>query len=101
MSADNDADTLDLLQTKSFLIVGLANSPLYLSTDRGTTTIGDGALKGFLLLHPDAFSMDVYTEVDACLRRSADIYSSEYDGLVETYKPEITKRVNALAWDQV
>lgn len=100
MSADNDADTLDLLQTKSFLIVGLANSPLYLSTDRGTTTIGDGALKGFLLLHPDAFSMDVYTEVDACLRRSADIYSSEYDGLVETYKPEITKRVNALAWDQ-
>ena len=44
--------------------------------------------------------MDVYTEVDACLRRSADIYSSEYDGLVETYKPEITKRVNALAWDQ-
>ena len=100
LSADNDADTLDLLETKSFLIVGLANSPLYLSTDRGTTTIGDGALKGFLLLHPDAFSMDVYTEVDACLRRSADIYSSEYDGLVETYKPEITKRVNALAWDQ-
>ena len=100
MSADNDADTLDLLETKSFLIVGLANSPLYLSTDRGTTTIGDGALKGFLLLHPDAFSMDVYTEVDACLRRSADIYSSEYDGLVETYKPEITKRINALAWDQ-
>ena len=38
--------------------------------------------------------------MDACLRRSADIYSSEYDGLVETYKPEITKRVNALAWDQ-
>lgn len=100
LSADNDADTLDLLETKSFLIVGLANSPLYLSTDRGTTTIGDGALKGFLLLHPDAFSMDVYTEVDACLRRSADIYSSEYDGLVETYKPEITKRINALAWDQ-
>lgn len=100
LSSDNDPDTLDMLDTQSFLIVGLANSPLYISTDRGTTTIGDGALKGFLFLDPDAFDLEVYTEVDVCLRRSAAIYSDEYDTLIETYKPQITKRVNELAWDQ-
>ena len=100
LSPDNDPDTLDMLDTQSFLIVGLANSPLYISMDRGTTTIGDGALKGFLFLDPDAFDLDVYTEVDVCLRRSAAIYSDEYDTLIETYKPQITKRVNELAWDQ-
>ena len=100
LSPDNNPDTLDMLDTQSFLIVGLANSPLYISTDRGTTTIGDGALKGFLFLDPDAFDLDVYTEVDVCLRRSAAIYSDEYDTLIETYKPQITKRVNELAWDQ-
>lgn len=100
LSPDNDPDTLDMLDTQSFLIVGLANSPLYISTDRGTTTIGDGALKGFLFLDPDAFDLEVYTEVDVCLRRSEAIYSDEYDTLIETYKPQITKRINELAWDQ-
>lgn len=100
LSSDNATDTLDMLNTRSFLIVGLANTPLYISTDRGTTTIGDGALKGFLFLHPDAFDLEVYTEVDVCLRRSAAIYSHEYESIMETYKPEITKRVYELAWDQ-
>ena len=100
LSSDNATDTLDMLNTRSFLIVGLANTPLYISTDRGTTTIGDGALKGLLFLHPDAFDLEVYTEVDVCLRRSAAIYSHEYESIMETYKPEITKRVYELAWDQ-
>ncbi|MBU5452464.1 ABC transporter permease [Pseudoflavonifractor sp. MSJ-30] len=100
LSSDNATDTLDMLNTRSFLIVGLANTPLYISTDRGTTTIGDGALKGLLFLHPDAFDLEVYTEVDVCMRRSAAIYSHEYESIMETYKPEITKRVYELAWDQ-
>ena len=100
LSPENSQDTLDYLNTDTFLIVGLVDSPLYISTDRGTTTIGDGSLRGYFYLHPDAFQMDAYTEIDVTLRKTADIYSDAYDALMEQYKPEITRRVNELAWDR-
>lgn len=100
LSPDNKQDTLDFLETDSFLIVGLADSPLYISTDRGTTTIGDGALKGFFYLHPDAFSQEVYTEVDVKLRKASNIYSQDYEDAVDEYKPQITELVSKLAWDR-
>lgn len=100
LSPENSQDTLDYLNADTFLIVGLVDSPLYISTDRGTTTIGDGSLRGYFYLHPDAFQMDAYTEIDVTLRKTADIYSDAYDALMEQYKPEITRRVNELAWDR-
>ena len=102
LSPENDDDTLDFLEEHSFLITGLANSPLYLSTDRGTTTIGDGSLKGFLYLSPNAFSQDqdVYTEVDVTLRAKADIYSQDYEDLMDTYKPQVTQVLTQVAQDR-
>lgn len=102
LSPENDDDTLDFLEEHSFLITGLANSPLYLSTDRGTTTIGDGSLKGFLYLSPNAFSQDqdVYTEVDVTLRTRADIYSQDYEELMDTYKPQMTQVLTQVAQDR-
>ena len=100
LSPENSQDTLDYLNADTFLIVGLVDSPLYISTDRGTTTIGEGSLRGYFYLHPDAFQMDAYTEIDVTLRKTADIYSDAYDALMEQYKPEITRRVNELAWDR-
>lgn len=102
LAPENDDDTLDFLEEHSFLITGLANSPLYLSTDRGTTTIGDGSLKGFLYLSPNAFSQDqdVYTEVDVTLRTRADIYSQDYEELMDTYKPQMTQVLSQVAQDR-
>ena len=100
LSSENSKNTLDSLNTDTFLIVGLVDSPLYISTDRGTTTIGDGSLRGYFYLHPDAFDLDAYTEIDVTLRASAEIYSDAYDDLMERYKPELTRRVNELAWDR-
>ena len=45
LSPENSQDTLDFLEETSFLITGLGDSPLYIGADRGTTTMGDGALK--------------------------------------------------------
>ncbi len=102
LSPENNDDTLDFLEEHSFLITGLANSPLYLSTDRGTTTIGDGSLKGFLYLSPNAFSQDqdVYTEVDVTLRTRANIYSQDYEELMDTYKPQMTQVLSQVAQDR-
>ena len=39
VAAENAEDSADKLKTKTYTIVGLAESPLYLGLDRGTTTL--------------------------------------------------------------
>jgi len=78
-----------LLQKTEFRIVGLCDSPMFLSTERGTTTIGSGQLDGFLLVPEDAFIDAIFTEVDLTLEEDKPIYSDEYDQLVSTVKKEI------------
>ena len=50
VSAGNDEDTLELLVHDSYTIVGIADTPLYLDYDRGTSSIGSGSISGFLLI---------------------------------------------------
>lgn len=74
-----------------YTIVGLVNSPLYLSDDRGTTRIGSGSLEGFLYLPADCFITDACTGIDLTLKESAAIYSAAYDRLIETYGETVTE----------
>lgn len=88
-----DSDAADgssgLLQKTEFKIVGLCDSPLFISTERGTTTIGSGQLDGFLLVPEDAFIDAIFTEVDLTLEDEKPIYSDEYDQLVRKVRKEI------------
>lgn len=74
-----------------FRIVGLAESPLYLGNDRGSTGIGNGELEGFIYLPADNFTVEAYTEIGLVLEENAQIYSDEYDELIEKHKTEITE----------
>jgi putative ABC transport system permease protein len=42
----NDSDTLSMFAGRSFKVVGLVNSPLYINFTRGTTTLGSGSVQG-------------------------------------------------------
>mgnify|MGYP000284827332 CR=1 FL=1 len=53
----------DAFTQTAFTIVGLAETPLYLGAERGTTSLGGGTLNGFVLLQPEAFAMDYFTEI--------------------------------------
>ena len=77
VSADNDADTRDLLANEKYTIVGLVNSPLFLSSDRGSASGGTGERGGYLYLPADNFTS------------MAHIGSQQYDG-VQTYQLECT-----------
>lgn len=74
-----------------YTIVGLAESPLYLGNNRGTTGIGNGALEGFIYLPAESFTVEAYTEIGLVLEENARIYSDDYDELIEKYKAEITE----------
>ena len=57
-----DGDYADALRTEAFTIVGTADSPLYVGTDRGTSSLGTGKVSAFVLLPLSAFSMETYTD---------------------------------------
>ncbi len=92
------SEPCDSIEVSELLIVGLVDSPLYLtSTDRGTTGIGNGSLHSFLYIPDEAFVTDVYTEVCLTLDHGHSIYSDEYDDLIASRKEEISSLLKTLA----
>lgn len=80
-----DADLTDTLDIVEFTIVGSGSSPLYFALDRGSSTIGNGSVSGFAVVHPSAFCLDVYTEIFATVDGAEEVlaFSDEYDELVD------------------
>ena len=63
-----DETELDsILACNTFRIVGCGHLPYYMDLSRGTGTIGNGKLQGFVLVKPEAFALDYYTEIYICL----------------------------------
>ena len=75
----------DSLERTSFKIVGCGNSPLYFALDRGSSNIGNGSVSGFMVVLPEAFVLDVYTEIYAMVEGAEEAlsFTEEYDELVE------------------
>ena len=90
VATENEDSTKEQLSETEFTIVGLCNTPLYLGLDRGTTTIGSGTVSTFLYVPEDAFLTEAYTEINLTLKDKAEIYSEEYDELIDKHEDEIT-----------
>ena len=99
-------DYEDALAVEEFTIVGTANSPLYLSTDRGTSSLGTGSVNGFALLPKGAFDMETYTDAYLTVSWAKDLYcyddayGDRMDALVESLEPLGDERA-ALRYDEV
>ena len=76
------------LVCREFTVVGLADSPLYLSIDRGTSTLGDGSVAGFVLLTEDSFAMEAWTVayLRAAGAAALDAYGPEYKDLIDALR---------------
>lgn len=77
LDEDNEGDLTRL----EYTVVGVAESPLYVGTDRGTSSLGGGSIDGFLYVPPENFDMDVYTSAYFTFHGMAemDSYSDEYE----------------------
>ena len=84
-----DKNGKKMLENQEYTIVGIIHSPLYIGIDRGTTSIGSGALTSFLYCQEENFKSPVYTEVSLTLKETAPIYSEEYDKLVSGHKEKV------------
>lgn len=98
VSSSNTEDTLDLFTYDSYTVVGFANSPNYLNIERGTTSLGDGTVTGFVYLSPDGFSTDYFTELYIYLGDDTpEIYSEAYEALADSVEPELDDAITSRA----
>ena len=95
LSEANDQDTLSLLEEREFTIVGLAKSPRYISHDRGSTSLGSGTLKGFVLLMDEAFDQQVYQEILLYCALPGELYSQEYNAARDRMAPKVKALLNS------
>ncbi len=75
-----DNKLADLLNVSEFKIVGKAESPLYISYQRGTTTIGDGKIDEYMYISAEDFKLPRYTElyVKAAFSDEVSAFSDDY-----------------------
>lgn len=81
----DDGSALTGLTTTQFTISGFADLPQYMDLMRGTGTVGNGEIDGFVLLQPEAFDLGYYTEIRIELAgaKELDSFRSEYDELAD------------------
>lgn len=95
------------LKRAEYTVVGRYNSPMYVSmSQRGSTTIGDGALDAFMIVAEDDFTQDVYTEiyVQSETLRAMSSYSEEYENYRKTLSDKLTelgKERSVIRYDEV
>ncbi len=65
-------------------VVGIVKSPLYISRDRGTTTLGSGKVTYYMYVNKNNIVSDIYTGIDIIAENSKNYnaISDEYDELI-------------------
>ena len=74
-----------LLLEENYTVCGIGTSPLYISFNRGNTTLGSGEISGFAYVTPENFDQEVYTQIYLRFHGSEDLtsYTDAYDNLIE------------------
>lgn len=91
-------DSEDLKET-TLTVVGTVNSLLYLNADRGSTSLGNGSLSGFVYVTKDNFTTDYDTAIDLVFSDSAsyDVFSDAYDDYIADNKSAVKEKAQELA----
>ncbi|HIY62797.1 MAG TPA: FtsX-like permease family protein [Candidatus Mediterraneibacter stercoripullorum] len=84
-SSGTDSEITDTLTTDTFTIVGAVSSPCYIGFERGSSTVGNGSVAGFVCVPEESFSLEVYTEIYAQVEGAKELtaFTDEYDSRIE------------------
>ena len=88
MRQDGDSK---LLLTETYTVVGLGKSPLYISFNRGNTTIGSGEVNGFAYVMPEDFDQEIFTQIYIRAHGTDQVlsYTDAYDNLIEKLQDKV------------
>ena len=94
---DDDGNDISVLKTNDLQIVGTVRSPMYISTDRGSTKLGSGVINYYLYVSPDNINANIYTNIYITVNGAKDLkcYDDKYEDLIEQAEDEIEKIADA------
>ena len=86
-----DGEETEYLKNKTLKIVGVVESPLYISRERGSTKLGTGVINYYIYVNKENVNSEVYTEIYITLenRNKYQTGSHKYENYVEETKDKI------------
>ena len=80
-----------VLVTTEYTVVGTGRSPLYISFNRGNTTLGTGEVNGFGYVLPEDFDQEIYTQIYVTVHGAKGLtsYTDGYENLIVKIKDRV------------
>ena len=100
VNPDNSEDTLDSIKPREITVVGVVYSPIYVHFERGTTSLGNGSINGYIMLKKEAFDMAAYSELYVKLDHELDVYSDDYKDYISKKEDNWEKAAETQAEDR-
>lgn len=85
LSPDNSEDTFNAFAYDEYTIVGICESVSYINLERGSSTLGNGSVVGYIYIPSDGFSLDCYTDIYLTVDADGYVYSDEYKKNTKPY----------------
>ena len=83
---NDDGEEQKVLKNNKVTIVGTVKSPLYISTDRGSTELGSGIINYYLYVPKENINVDIYTNIYLTVSGAKELNttSNDYEELINT-----------------
>ena len=91
----NDPDDEAPFSQDTYTLVGLGSSPQYLSSQRGTSALGNGTVAAFLFLTEAGYDADYYTEIYVQVPSEGSAFSDAYADSIKPWEDVLEEAVNA------
>ena len=88
---DYNGNEIQYLKNNEMKIVGTVQSPLYISSDRGTSSLGTGKIDYYTYILKENVNTEIYTKIYAKVKDADKYITSEddYEEYIENVKSEI------------
>ena len=97
ISPDNSETTLDAFSYDAYTVVGTVSSPMYLNMQRGSTSLGSGAIAAYGYVPRSGMDQEIYTEINLTLVGQHRVYTDEYDAAMDAMAQQLKELCEPLA----
>ena len=87
----------DAMAYDAYTIVGTVSSPMYLNMQRGSTSIGNGAISAYCYLPAEGIDQEIYTEINLTLEGQHTVYTDAYDDAMDSMADRLEILIAPLA----
>lgn len=99
LSSGTSTPLSDSLSNTEFKVVGKVETPYYLSYEKGTSKLGDGKIKTFIMIPQEDFKVDIYSEAFVTIKNTKTLnsYEDNYFNIIDS----VSKKIEDLSKERI